>query len=136
LNSKEKVGGRENERRRVLGPDSDERTFDASDGNIKFEISKEVSMSLVKTRRMTPAALAARRANAQRSHGASTLEGKNRAQAHRLRHGFYSRTAPEALRTLSEYPTEFASLIATLDKDSRAKIWNFAYYLLRRKQQL
>ena len=93
-------------------------------------------MSLVKTRRMTPAALAARRANAQRSHGASTLEGKNRAQAHRLRHGFYSRTAPEALRTLSEYPTEFASLIATLDKDSRAKIWNFAYYLLRRKQQL
>jgi len=85
---------------------------------------------------MNPAALAARRANAQRSHGASTLEGKNRAQAHRLRHGFYSRTAREALRPLSEYPTEFASLIATLDKDSRAKIWNFAYYLLRRKQQL
>jgi hypothetical protein len=52
-----------------------------------------------------------------------------------LRHGFYSQTAPEALRLLSEYATEFASLIATLDKDSRAKIWNFAYYLLRRKQQ-
>jgi hypothetical protein len=52
-----------------------------------------------------------------------------------LRHGFYSRTAPEALRVLSEYPIEFASLIATLDKDSRAKIWNFAYYLLRKKQQ-
>jgi hypothetical protein len=85
---------------------------------------------------MTPAALAACRANAKLSHGAATLEGKHRGQIHRLRHGFYSRTAPEALRLLSEYPTEFASLIATLDKDSRAKVWNFAYYLLRRKHQL
>ncbi len=93
-------------------------------------------MSLVRKRRMTPAALAACRANAQHSRGASTLEGKNRAQAYRLIHGFYSRTAPEALRTLSEYPTEFASLIATLDRDTRAKIWNFAYFLLRKKQQL
>jgi hypothetical protein len=92
-------------------------------------------MSLVKKRTMTPAALAAHRANAQLSHGAATLEGKHRAQAYRLRHGFYSRTAPEALRLLSEYPTEFASLIATLDAYSRAKIWNFAYYLLRKKQQ-
>jgi len=77
-------------------------------------------MSLTKKRTMTPAALAACRANARRSRGATTLEGKNRAQAHRLRHGFYSRTAPEALRMLSEYPTEFASLIATLEKDTRA----------------
>jgi hypothetical protein len=84
---------------------------------------------------MTPAALAARRANAQRSRGATTLAGKDRARTGRMRHGFYSRTAPEALRLLSEYPTEFASLLATLDKDSRTKIWNFAYYLLRKKQQ-
>jgi hypothetical protein len=84
---------------------------------------------------MTPAALAACRANSLLSRGPATLEGKHRAQAHSLIHGFYSRTAPEALRTLSEYPTEFANLIATLDKDTRAKIWNFAYYLLRKKQQ-
>src|SRR5271157_1896923 len=92
-------------------------------------------MSLVKKRTMTPAALAACRANARRSRGAVSPEAKDRARAFMLRHGFYSRTAPEALRLLSEYTTEFASLIATLDKDSRAKIWNFAYYLLRRKQQ-
>jgi hypothetical protein len=92
-------------------------------------------MSLVKKRTMTPAALAACRANARRSHGAVTPETKDRARAVMLRHGFYSRTAPEALRTLSEYPTEFASLIATLDKNSRAKVWNFAYYMLRKKQQ-
>ncbi|MGD1102613.1 MAG: hypothetical protein ABSA59_11150 [Terriglobia bacterium] len=92
-------------------------------------------MSLIKKRTMTPAALAACRANARRSHGPVTPEAKDRARAYRLIHGFYSRTAPDALRLLSEYPTEFASLLATLDKDSRAKIWNFAYYLLRKKQQ-
>ena len=92
-------------------------------------------MSLIKKRTMTPAALAACRANARRSHGPVTPEAKDRARAYRLIHEFYSRTAPDALRLLSEYPTEFASLLATLDKDSRAKIWNFAYYLLRKKQQ-
>jgi hypothetical protein len=85
---------------------------------------------------MTPAALAACRANAKLAHGAITLRGKDSPRAVSLIHGFYSRTAPEALRLLSEYPTEFASLIATLDKDSRAKVWNFAFYLLRKKQQL
>jgi hypothetical protein len=93
-------------------------------------------MSLIKKRTMTPAALEACRANAQRSHGAATPAGKDRARVVKMRHGFYSRKAPEALRLLSEYPTEFASLIATLDKDSRAKIWNFAFYLLRKKNQL
>jgi len=88
-----------------------------------------------KKRTITPAALAACRANALRSLGPATVEGKNRAQAYRLRHGFYSRTAPEALRLLSEDLTEFASLIATLDKDTRAKTGNFAYYLLRKKRQ-
>jgi len=92
-------------------------------------------MSLTKKRTMTPAALAACRANGRRSHGPIAPEAKDRARSFMLRHGFYSQTAPEALRLLSEYATEFASLIATLDKDSRAKIWNFAYYLLRRKQQ-
>ena len=90
-------------------------------------------MSLVKKRTMTPAALAACRANAQRSHGAVSRETKDRARAVILRHGFYSPTSAHALRTLSEYPTEFASLLATLDKDSRTKIWNLAYYLLRKK---
>jgi hypothetical protein len=92
-------------------------------------------MSLVRKRTMTPAALAACRANAMRSHGATTLKAKDRTRAVTLIHGFYSRTAAEALHTLSEYPTEFASLIATLDRESRAKVWNFAYYLLRKKQQ-
>ena len=92
-------------------------------------------MSLIKKRTMTPAALAANRANCKLSHGPATIEGRQRLQAFLLRHGFYSRTAPAALRLLSEYPHELASLIATLDKDSRAKIWNFAFYLLRRKQQ-
>jgi len=91
-------------------------------------------MSLIRKHTMTPAALAADRANGRLSRGAVTLEGKNRARAVRLTHGFYSPTAPEALRLLSEYPYEFASLIATLDKDSRAKIWNFAYYLLAKQQ--
>lgn len=93
-------------------------------------------MSLVRKRTMTPAALAACRANSKLAHGPTRLKGKDRARAVSLTHGFYSRTAPEALRLLSEHPTEFASLIATLDKDSRARIWNFAYYLLRKKQQL
>jgi hypothetical protein len=51
-------------------------------------------------------------------------------------YGFYSRAAPEALRLLSEYPTEFASLVATLNRDSRAKVWNFAYYLLRKNREV
>jgi hypothetical protein len=85
---------------------------------------------------MTPAALAACRANAKRAHGAAiSRETKDRARAVSLRHGFYSPTSREALRTPSEYPTEFASLLATLEKDSRTKIWNFAYYLLRKKNQ-
>jgi len=84
---------------------------------------------------MTPAALAACRANGRRSRGPTAPEAKDRARSFMLRHGFYSRSAPQALRLLSEYTTEFASLIATLDKDSRAGIWNFAYYLLRRKQK-
>ena len=93
-------------------------------------------MSLVKKHTMTPAALAAQRANGRLSHGPATPEGKNRGRAVSLIHGFYSPTAPEALRLLSEYPYEFASLIATLDKGSRARIWNFAYYLLLKKQRL
>ena len=92
-------------------------------------------MSLVKKRTMTPAALAARRANAQRSHGPATLDGKDRARTSNMHHGYYSLFGREALRLLTEHTTEFASLIATLDKSSRAKIWNFAYYLLRKKQQ-
>jgi len=92
-------------------------------------------MSLMKKRTMTPRALAACRANAKLAHGASTVEGRQRIQVNHLRHGFYSRTAPEALRLLSHYPYEFASLIATLDKNTREKIWNLAFFLLRKKQQ-
>jgi len=91
-------------------------------------------MPLVKKPTMTAAALAARRANARRSRGPSTPEGKDRARLGKMRHGRYSRIGPEALRLLSEHATEFASLIATLDNNSRAKIWNFAFYLLRNKQ--
>jgi hypothetical protein len=40
------------------------------------------------------------------------------------------------LRPLREYPTEFASLIATLDRDARTAIWNFALCVPRKKQQL
>ena len=92
-------------------------------------------MSLFKKRTMTPAALAACRAKGRCSHGPTAPEAKDRARAFMLRHGFHSRSVPQARRLLSKYTTEFASLLATLDKDSRAKIWNFAYYLLRKKQQ-
>jgi len=88
-------------------------------------------MSLVKKHAMTERSLAACRANGRRSRGPKTPEGKARSAASRLRHGFYSRTGADALRALSEHPTEFRSVLATLDKTAREKIWNFANYWLR-----
>jgi hypothetical protein len=45
-----------------------------------------------------------------------------------------SRHTPEALRVVGEYATEFAYLVASLDKESRRKIWSLARRLLRNKK--
>ena len=90
-------------------------------------------MSLTKKRMMTEKRLAANRANGRFSRGATTPEGQERAGAANLRHGLYSRTGREALRTLAEHPNEFAQLLATLEPDSRTKIRTFANYLWQKK---
>jgi len=92
-------------------------------------------MSLIKKPTMTEKRLAANRANGWFSRGATTPEGKERAGAANLRHGLYSRTGHEALRTLAAHPSEFAHLLATLEPDSRTKIWNFANYLWQNDKQ-
>jgi len=44
-------------------------------------------------------------------------------------------TGADALRTLGEHPTEFGYLLASLDRESRRKIWKFATYCLRVKNE-
>jgi len=92
-------------------------------------------MALVKKRTMTERSLAACQANGRRSRGPTTPEGKARSALSNLRHGFYSRTGSDALRALSKHPTEFNDLLASLNKSSRAKIWNFANYWLRSRNE-
>ena len=71
-------------------------------------------MSLTKKRRLTPERLAANQANAQLSHGPVTAEGLERSRQAMVKHGFYSKNALEALRTLGEDPGDFAKLHVAL----------------------
>jgi len=59
---------------------------------------------------MTEKNLAAHQRNAQQSHGAATPEGKERARAANLRHGYYSAMRDQALVALGEDPEGLAAL--------------------------
>ena len=59
---------------------------------------------------MTEKNLAAHQRNAQQSHGAATPEGKERARAANLRHGYYSEMRDQALVALGEDPEGLAAL--------------------------
>ncbi len=60
---------------------------------------------------MTEKNLAAHRRNAQLSRGAATPEGKARARAANLRHGYYSGQRDEALAAFGEDPEALAALV-------------------------
>jgi hypothetical protein len=55
--------------------------------------------------------LAAHQRNARQSHGAVTPEGKERARAANLRHGYYSELREQALVALGEDPEALAALV-------------------------
>jgi len=59
---------------------------------------------------MTEKNLAAHQANAKQSHGAATPEGKERARAANLKHGYYSENRDQALVALGEDPAALAAL--------------------------
>ena len=59
---------------------------------------------------MTEKNLEAHQRNAQQSHGAATPEGKERARAANLQHGYYSEKRDEALVALGEDPAALAAL--------------------------
>jgi hypothetical protein len=65
-------------------------------------MSAETSLSAAK--------LAAHRANAQRSTGPATPEGKARASRNSLKHGYYAGASRETMRALGEDPEAFARL--------------------------
>jgi hypothetical protein len=67
---------------------------------------------------MTEKKIASSRANGRRSRGARTSEGKARAAAANLRHGFYSQAQSEILAALGEEPERFEYLV-----DSLTEIW-------------
>ncbi len=71
-------------------------------------------MSLTPERKLTTKRLAAIRTNGRRSRGAVTPEGKARAAAANLRHGFYSQSAEVALAALGEDPAEFKRRLDSL----------------------
>jgi len=71
-------------------------------------------MSLVKKHKMTEKKLAANRLNGPKSRGAVTPEGKARAAAANLRHGYYSKSAEVALSALGEDPAEFKRRLESL----------------------
>jgi hypothetical protein len=60
---------------------------------------------------MTDKNLAAHRQNGRQSRGASTPQGKERARAANLRHGYYSKINDQALTALGEDPQALAALI-------------------------
>ncbi len=68
-------------------------------------------MSLIKKPEMTEANRAAHRANGRKSHGARTPQGKERARAANLRHGYYSDIRDEAIVALGEDPAKLRRLI-------------------------
>ena len=107
---------------------------------------------------MTPARLAATRANQKRAVAARMAQAMNHTRTNPLppalplRKGVRakdrlhvsqllseaareSRHTPEALRVVGEYTTEFAYLVASLDKESRRKIWSLARRLLSKKEE-
>jgi len=61
---------------------------------------------------MTERNLSAHRQNGRQSRGAATPEGKERARAANLRHGYYSKINDQALAALGEDPQALAALIA------------------------
>ncbi len=69
-------------------------------------------MALVQTPEMTEKNLAAHRQNGRQSRGAATPQGKERARAANLRHGYYSKVNDQALTALGEDPQALAALIA------------------------
>jgi len=71
-------------------------------------------MPLVKKHRMSERKLAANRLNGPHSRGAVTPEGKARAAAASLRHGYYSKSAEVALTALGEDPAEFKRRLESL----------------------
>ncbi|MBZ5516390.1 MAG: hypothetical protein LAN62_16385 [Acidobacteriia bacterium] len=66
------------------------------------------------TTTLTTAKLAANRANAQRSTGPATPEGKARASRNSLKHGCYAEASRETMLALGEDPEEFDALLADL----------------------
>ncbi len=60
---------------------------------------------------MTEKNLEAHRRNGRQSHGAATPEGKERARAANLRHGYYSDVRDQALVALGEDPADLAALV-------------------------
>ena len=60
---------------------------------------------------MTEKNLEAHRRNGRQSHGAATPEGKERARAANLRHGYYSEVRDQALVALGEDPADLAALV-------------------------
>jgi len=71
-------------------------------------------MSLTKRPTMTEKRIAASRANGRRSRGARTPEGRARAAAANLRHGFYSEALGDVLVALGEDPGRFEDLVDSL----------------------
>ena len=69
-------------------------------------------MALVQMPKMTEKNLAAHQQNGRQSRGAATPQGKERARAANLRHGYYSKINDEALTALGENPQELADLMA------------------------
>jgi hypothetical protein len=71
-------------------------------------------MSLTKPEKLTAHKLAANRRNARRSRGPRTPEGKRRAAAANLRHGFYSGRWRDSMLALGEDPWEFDEFLDSL----------------------
>ncbi len=84
-------------------------------------------MSLTKRPTMTEKRIASSRANGRRSRGARTTEGRARAAAANLRHGFYSPAQGAVLVALGEDPARFEDLL-----DSLTEIWQPANQMERR----
>jgi hypothetical protein len=66
---------------------------------------------------MTEENLAAHQANAQKSQGPVTPEGKGNSAAANLRHAFYSQSRAEVLLALGERPEDYLSLMESLRED-------------------
>ena len=69
-------------------------------------------MALTQPPKMTEKNLAAHQQNGRQSRGAATPQGKERARAANLRHGYYSKINDEALTALGENPQALADLMA------------------------